>query len=52
VISAGVAAALDDAEHDSRTATELLDGSPDTFERARFGLAQGCAGPGTRLDDL
>jgi hypothetical protein len=44
--------ALDDADPDPRSVTELLDGIPSTFERAQLGLAQVRDGLGTPLDEL
>ena len=47
-----LATALDDADPDPRSVTELLDGIPDAFERAQLGLAQVHDGLGTPLDEL
>jgi enoyl reductase-like protein len=44
--------ALDDADPDPRTVTELLDAIPGAFERAELGLAQVRAGQGKALTDL
>jgi hypothetical protein len=44
--------ALDDADPDARTVTELLDGIPGAFERAQLGRDQARAGLGIPLEEL
>jgi hypothetical protein len=44
--------ALDEADPDPRSITELLDGIPGAFERAQLGLAQARDGQGIPLDEL
>ena len=44
--------ALDEADPDARSVTELLDAIPEAFERAQLGLAQIREGHGTPLDEL
>ena len=47
-----LATALDDADPDPRSVTELLDAIPHAFSRAQHGLAQVRDGLGTPLDEL
>ena len=47
-----LATALDEADPDARSVTELLDGIPDAFERAHLGLTQVRDGLETPLNEL
>jgi len=44
--------ALDEADPDARNITELLEGIPGAYERARLGLEQARADRGIPLDEL
>ena len=44
--------ALDDADPDARTVTEVLDAVPGAWERAQLGREQAQAGDTQALDDL
>ncbi len=44
--------ALDEADPDPRTITDLLDRIPGAWDDAMAGLAEANAGKGTRLEDL
>ncbi len=44
--------ALEDADPDARTVTELLDAIPGAWERTQEGLAEARRGDGTPLADL
>lgn len=47
-----LSAALDSADPDAATITELLDSIPGAFQRAQAGLAAGRAGRFVALEDL
>lgn len=47
-----LASALDDADPDARTVTEVLDGIDGAFDRAQRGLEAARAGLGTPLEEL
>ena len=47
-----LSSAIDDANLDGRTMTELLDGIDGAFERAQLGLEQARAGNTIPLDEL
>jgi len=47
-----LSSALDEADPDARNVTELLDGIPGGYERARLGLAQAKARQTVVLDEL
>lgn len=44
--------ALDDADPDARSVTQVLDSIPGAWERAQLGREQGRTGDTTPLDDL
>ena len=44
--------ALDDADPDAARITEILDSTPDAWERTQEGLGQAARGEGTPLDQL
>jgi adenylate kinase family enzyme len=47
-----LSSALDDADPDARNVTELLDGIPRAYERARLGLRQADSGETISVDEL
>lgn len=47
-----LSSALDDADADAATVTELLDGIPGAHDRARLGADQARAGDTVALDEL
>ena len=47
-----LASALDEADPDARSITDILDRIDGAFEAAHRGLAEGERGAGTRLEDL
>ena len=47
-----LAAALDDADPDPRTITDVLDRIDGAFEDAQRGVEEGRSGAGTQLEDL